>query len=59
MVELNNLRFNAANSSQLSKLQGPEALNKPGKEGQTLMINRSGTVEVFQFASGSWQNLGQ
>ena len=45
-------------SSQLDKLQGPEALNKPGREGQTLMINRSGTVEVYQYSGGSWQSLG-
>lgn len=43
---------------QLDKLQGPEALNKPGREGQTLMINRSGTVEVYQYSGGSWQSLG-
>ena len=43
---------------QLSKLKGPEALNERGTEGQTLMINRSGTVEVYQYSGGDWQNLG-
>ncbi|KAI9496120.1 WD40-repeat-containing domain protein [Zychaea mexicana] len=44
------------------KLEGPEALNKPGKkEGQVIMVNTGGSVEAHQWSSQtqSWQKIGE
>lgn len=35
------------------------ALNKPGKEGQTIMVRSGNTVEAHQFSSGRWQKIGE
>lgn len=43
------------------KLQGPEALNQPGKsEGQVIMVNNNGTVEAHQWSTQTqtWQKIG-
>lgn len=43
-----------------SKVSGPEALTRPGKEGQTIMVkNNVGVVEAFTWANNTWQKIGE